>query len=239
MTTPNLQLPEVPEAIQGASDELNAGFLRLDAIVQLAVLDKDLTSAPDGSLQGDRYIIATGAAGLWANRVGHIAFCGPHGWLYFPPRPGWRARVLDEDTDYIYSGTAWLVDDGGPGVAAIIIRGATWVKSSGAIAVPVNDVDAVRITQAGVIQRVTVTTKGGTGSCIIDIWKDSYGNYPTVVGDTICGSSKPTLTGAVKYEDATLTGWVTAVAAGDVLTFHLESSSTFRAIFIQLDILPT
>jgi hypothetical protein len=124
MTTPNLQLPEVPQAIQEASDEINAGFQTLDAIVQLAVLDKDRTTPPAGAVQGDRYIVAATAAGDWFGRERAIAFLAPDGWKFYVPRPGWRAYVIDEDSFYLYSGTQWDLDATGGGdipVAADIL----------------------------------------------------------------------------------------------------------------------
>lgn len=114
-------------------------------------------------------------------------------------------------------------------------RGATWVISTGTIATPVADV-MVRCYTGGTIRKVTVLTAGGPGSCVVDIWKDSYANFPPTVGDSICGASKPTISASIKYEDSTLTGWTTSISPGDVLVFHLDSSSTFSSIFIQLDI---
>lgn len=114
-------------------------------------------------------------------------------------------------------------------------RGATFVSPSGPIVTPVNDV-YVRITKSGTINKVTLLTEGGPGACVVDIWKDTYANFPPTVADSICGASKPTITGGIKYEDSTLTGWTTSVTAGDVLVFHLQSVSTFSLIFVQLDI---
>jgi hypothetical protein len=122
--------------------------------------------------------------------------------------------------------------------APTILRGATWVRSSGDIALPVNDVH-IRCPVKGVITGVDVSTIGGPGSCVIDVWKDTDANYPPVVGDSICASAKPTISAASKYSDTTLTGWTTAVAAGDWLVFHLESTSGFQAIFFQLRIQET
>lgn len=114
-------------------------------------------------------------------------------------------------------------------------RGATFVSPSGPIVTPVNDV-YIRITKSGTINKVTLLTEGGPGACIVDVWKDTYANFPPTVADSICGAAKPTISGGIKYEDATLTGWTTTVTAGDVIVFHLQSVSTFSLIFIQLDI---
>lgn len=122
--------------------------------------------------------------------------------------------------------------------APTLMRGATWVRTVGTINTPVNDVH-VRCPVKGVIVGVTVGTTGGPGSCVVDIWKDTHANYPPTVADTICASAKPTISSGSKYEDTTLTGWTTAIAAGDWLVFHLDSSVAFKAIFVQLYIKET
>lgn len=67
-------------------------------------------------------------------------------------------------------------------------------------------------------------------NAVIDIWKDTLANFPPTNADGICGSNKPTLASAASYSDATLTGWTTTVAAGDVIRFNLDSISTSIAI---------
>lgn len=121
MTTPNLQLPEVPRAILGASDELNDAFWSLDAVVQLAVKDKDLTTPPLDAVQGDRFIVPQAALGSWSGRGRSIAYLGPQGYQFFSPRPGWRARVLDENAWYVFTSAGeWEIEEGGGGSAAPI-----------------------------------------------------------------------------------------------------------------------
>lgn len=116
MTTPNLQLPEVPQAIQEASDEINGGFQRLDAIVQLSVLSRAEVSPPGTAVQGNRFIVPdTGGVGTWSTRGRQVAYRSADGWAYFPPRTGWRAYVEDEDAWYVYKGVAWVLDAGGGG----------------------------------------------------------------------------------------------------------------------------
>ncbi len=67
------------------------------------------------------------------------------------------------------------------------------------------------------------------GSIVIDVWKDTYANYPPVVGDSIAGSEKPTITAAVKGQDLSLTTWTSLdVAAGDVLGFNVDSCATIQ-----------
>lgn len=68
------------------------------------------------------------------------------------------------------------------------------------------------------------------GSIVIDIWKDTYANYPSVVGDSITGSAKPTITSTIKNQSSTLTGWTTTVSAGDIARFNVDSVSTITRI---------
>jgi len=84
------------------------------------------------------------------------------------------------------------------------------------------------------IDQVTLTADQ-TGSIVIDLWKDTYVNFPPTVTDTITASAKPTLTNEVKYQDVTLTGWTTTINAGDFIRFNVDSASTLtRAnLFIQ------
>jgi hypothetical protein len=110
-------------------------------------------------------------------------------------------------------------------------RGATWVRSGLAIAVPVNKV-SIYFPTAATINGVVVLTQGGTGSCVVNIKKAAYASYPPT--SSICASAKPTISSAIKYLDTTLTGWTTAISAGDVLLFELESSSTFTVVHCYL-----
>ena len=72
------------------------------------------------------------------------------------------------------------------------------------------------------------------GSIVIDVWKDTFANFPPVVGDSITASAKPTLSSATKADDTTLTGWTTAVAAGDVFGFTVDSASLVTQVALQL-----
>jgi len=78
-----------------------------------------------------------------------------------------------------------------------------------------------------------------TGSVVMDIWKDTYANFPPTNTDTITASAKPTLSSARKYTDSTLTGWTTTITAGDVLFFNLDSVSTITNLVVILKVTKT
>lgn len=63
------------------------------------------------------------------------------------------------------------------------------------------------------------------GSMAIDVWKDTWANFPPTVADTIAGSEKPTLTAQQKNQDLALGTWTPGIAAGDVLGFNVDSTS--------------
>jgi len=72
------------------------------------------------------------------------------------------------------------------------------------------------------------------GSVVVDVWKDTYLNFPPTVADTIAGSEKPTLAAVVRNEDKTLTTWTTSVIAGDSLVFNIDSATTVTYLVVQL-----
>ncbi len=73
-----------------------------------------------------------------------------------------------------------------------------------------------------------------SGSIVVDIWKDSYANYPPTIADTITASAKPTISAATKSQDTTLTGWTTSITAGDILGFNVDSITTCQRVTVAL-----
>lgn len=72
-----------------------------------------------------------------------------------------------------------------------------------------------------------------SGSIVIDVWKDTYANYPPVDADSITASAPPTISSATKSQDTTLTGWTTSVSAGDVLGFNVDSVTSIQRVTIS------
>ena len=78
-----------------------------------------------------------------------------------------------------------------------------------------------------------------SGSIVVDIWKDTYANYPPTVADTITGSALPTISSTVKGQSSTLTGWTTTIAAGDTLRFNVNSATTVTRVTLSLRVYRT
>lgn len=88
----------------------------------------------------------------------------------------------------------------------------------------------VEIPSARTITGWTVAgQKAETGAIVVDVWSDTYANYPPTVADTIAGSQKPTITAtAAKGQNLSITPW--SLTAGNTLRFNVDSVTTFTAV---------
>lgn len=82
-----------------------------------------------------------------------------------------------------------------------------------------------------------------SGSVVVDIFRSTYSAFapPThpVSGDKLTASAPPTISSATKSQDATLTGWTTSLAAGDVLGFNVNSATTVTRVTCSLKVTRT
>lgn len=73
-----------------------------------------------------------------------------------------------------------------------------------------------------------------SGSIVVDVWKDTYANFPPTDADSITASAPITISSATKSTDSTLTGWTTTVAADSVLRFNVDSCSAITRLTIRV-----
>jgi Protein of unknown function (DUF2793) len=92
----------------------NEALVQLDLMVQLAVINRTLTTAPPLPTIGDRHIVATGATGPWVGQAGKIAFFTEAGWQFTQPLNGWQAYVMAESQMAYYNGLTWIALSDGP-----------------------------------------------------------------------------------------------------------------------------
>ena len=78
-----------------------------------------------------------------------------------------------------------------------------------------------------------------SGSIVVDVWKDTYANFPPTDADSITASAPPTISAATKSQDSTLTGWTTAIAAGSILRFNVDSAATVTRVTVSLKVTRT
>jgi len=106
--TPNLRLPYIMAAQAQKHVTHNEAIRALDAILQLAVRDRDLANPPASPADGDRYIVADPAGGPWAGHEGKVAAFQDGAWMFYAPREGWIAWIADEDAAVAWDGSAWI-----------------------------------------------------------------------------------------------------------------------------------
>ena len=107
-TTPNLALPLIAGNQAQKHVTHNEALDRLDALVQLACLDKDLAAPPPSPAEGDRYlVVAADPVGAWTGLAGQVVRYSDGVWTGAVPRAGWFAYLIDEADLYVFDGTVW------------------------------------------------------------------------------------------------------------------------------------
>lgn len=123
--TTHLNLPYISAAQAQKHVTHHEALRALDAIVQLSVLDRDISTPPTSPNEGDRYIVATGASGDWTGQEHNIAAFQDGAWAFYSPNTGWLAWVVDETLLVGWEGASWVVSSGGSGGGSANLNPAT------------------------------------------------------------------------------------------------------------------
>lgn len=119
--------------------------------------------------------------------------------------------------------------------ASLPIRSITFVIDGGGAVISTGVAGDLEIPFACTINQV-IMLADQTGSIVVDIWKDTYANFPPTVADSITASAKPTISASNKSLDSTLTGWTTSIAAGNTLRYNVDSVSSITRVTVSLKI---
>lgn len=89
--------------------------------------------------------------------------------------------------------------------------------------------------QSATITKWTLIADVAT-TAVVEVWKDTFANYPPTVADTITGSGtqRPTLTAARIAQSTTLTGWNVSVGLDDILRFNVVSNTAAKQLTLVL-----
>ena len=105
--SPNLLLPYIMAAQAQKHVTHNEAIRALDALIQIAVTDRDLASPPASPVEGSRYIVTAAPGGAWAGHANEIAAYQDGAWTFYPPRTGFLAWIADEAVLICWTGVAW------------------------------------------------------------------------------------------------------------------------------------
>lgn len=110
-----LRIPYIAAAQAQKHVTHNEAMTLLDTLVQLSVIDKDLTTPPGSPDEGDTYIVAGGggtATGSWVGWEKRISRYIDGTWRSYLPGEGagagWLAWAIDEARLYAFNGTNWV-----------------------------------------------------------------------------------------------------------------------------------
>ncbi len=143
-------------------------------------------------------------------------------------------RVLTDTATVTWDfGTAGQAKANASGGTSTIKRAITLVLDGGGQALTTGVKADVRVPYSGTITGWEIVANA-SGSIVIDVWKDTYANFPPTVADTIAGTEKPTLSSATKNQDTTLSTWTTTVTAGDWIRFNVDSASTVQRVALSI-----
>ena len=110
-TSTQVGITHLVEGQASAEVTINDAINKLDAVVHLAIKDRNLTAPPGSPTEGDRYIPAATATGAWASQENKIAVY-LSGWVFITPKEGWIAHIDDEEQTIHYTGSAWVLWQG-------------------------------------------------------------------------------------------------------------------------------
>jgi hypothetical protein len=144
--------------------------------------------------------------------VGTIYACSTHGLGYQSDGTTWNNWLTPSGTAM---GMSFIID----GAGSVITTG-----DKGWIAIPF----ACTIIAARMFA-------DQTGSIVVDVQRATYATYPTFT--SLTASAPPTISAAQKSQDTTLTGWTTALAAGDLVKFVVTGTpASILKLTISLDV---
>lgn len=120
-------------------------------------------------------------------------------------------------------------------LSAVTLKGSPGVVVDGEGAVVTTGFKGyLRVPYAATIVGVTLLADQA-GDVEFDIKKSTFAGFPTTA--SIVASAPPTLSGTQSSEDTTLTGWTTAITAGDVLEFEITGvPADIEWVILQLEV---
>lgn len=144
--------------------------------------------------------------------------------------PGLDAVGDDAGELWAYTGGTTVLPSGAPGTIVITLG----ITIDGGSSVITTGAKGYRqVMTAGTITGWSILAKQ-VGSITFDVVKDPFASYPPTT--SIVAAAPPTMTTDDAVQSSSLTGWTTAVAAGDVFGFSVTSVTAITRVTLELKI---
>ena len=166
-TTDRLALPYILAEQAQKHVSHNEALVRLDALVHLAVADRDRSEPPPEPAGGDRHLVAAEASGAWAGHAGSVAVWQDGTWMFLEPRVGWRAWCAAEAALLVHDGTGWSLM--GPSAEDLVDGSLTRLG----INTPANEVNRLAVKSSAVLISHDDVSGSGNGSVLASFNKTS------------------------------------------------------------------
>jgi len=105
--TANLALPLLAAAQSQKHVTHNEALMRLDALIQIAVVAMAQNAPPVTPNAGDRYVVGTSPSADFSGQVGRIASYDGTSWRFLTPKAGWIIFNIADTLIYTFDGTNW------------------------------------------------------------------------------------------------------------------------------------
>ncbi|MET0155567.1 MAG: DUF2793 domain-containing protein [Rickettsiales bacterium] len=94
--TNNLGLALIEQGQAQKEVTANQAFAKIDAVLNMSVIDRDVTAPPVSPSAGDAYIPHATATGAWAGHENDIAYYYNSAWNFIAPKAGMAAKAAEE-----------------------------------------------------------------------------------------------------------------------------------------------
>ena len=182
--TPRMSLPLLAPAQAQKHVTVNEALARIDALTHLTLVSVQVATPPATAGDGTIYGVPPGAVNAWAGQGGMLAIAVNGGWVFVPPRRGWRAMVLDQGMPAIWDGSDWRIGAMtlGPSGSALSFKTVEFdqvVTAGATVTTPI--VIPPRATLFGVTGRVAATITGSATAWSLGVSVDP-GRFGTGLG---------------------------------------------------------
>ncbi len=101
-------LPLVQAAQAQKHVTVNEALTRLDAVAQMRVRADDWEIPSAISFEGEAHVVGPIASNEWAGQSGKVAIFSNGGWVFLPPKVGWRAWNEVLGAEIVFDGDDWV-----------------------------------------------------------------------------------------------------------------------------------